>query len=179
MLQQPEHQRNEIADGHVHDDGCGCFSRLIAAPLDRRRLLGVVAGTLGVGMASIMMPRWAMAAEGNYEAMLLTCIDPRFTETPHDFMAVRSWKGKYSHFSFAGAAIGVVAPAFADWKTAFWDNLETSIKLHHINSIVALNHRDCGAAKIAYGEAKVSKADVETETHRTALLEFRRQVGER
>lgn len=41
-----------------------------------------------------------------------------------------------------------------------------------------MNHRDCSAAKIAYGAEKVD-AKIETETHRASLLEFRKQVGER
>jgi hypothetical protein len=178
MSNEIDHRVHQPSADHAHHEGCGCFSAMFDRPLDRRRMLGTVAGAIGVGMAAMMMPRWVMGAEGNYEAMLLTCIDPRFTELPHAYMNARQWKGKYSHFSFAGAAIGVVAPSFADWKTAFWDNLATSIQLHHIRAIVALNHRACGAAKIAYGEAKVNSFDVETETHRAALAEFRRQVRE-
>ena len=41
------------------------------------------------------------------------------------------------------------------------------------------HHRDCGAAKIAYGEAAVATKDAETETHRKALAEFRKQVNEK
>ena len=35
------------------------------------------------------------------------------------------------------------------------------------------------SGKIAYGEAKVATPQAETETHRAALAEFRKQVGER
>jgi hypothetical protein len=45
--------------------------------------------------------------------------------------------------------------------------------------VIAIDHRDCGAAKIAYGENKVATPQAETETHRAALLEFRRQVAQR
>ena len=79
----------------------------------------------------------------------------------------------------AAAAIGVVAPAFKDWHKAFWDNLGTSIQLHRIKKVIAIDHRDCGAAKIAYGEASVATPQAETETHKAALAEFRRQVAER
>jgi carbonic anhydrase len=34
-------------------------------------------------------------------------------------------------------------------------------------------------AKIAYGPEKTATPQVETETHRAALMEFRRQMGER
>src|SRR5262249_15241670 len=70
-------------------------------------------------------------------------------------------------------------PAFKEWHQAFWDNLGTSIQLHHIKKVIAIDHRDCGAARIAYGEAKVANPQVETETHRAALAEFRKQVKER
>jgi hypothetical protein len=42
-----------------------------------------------------------------------------------------------------------------------------------------MNHRDCGAAKIAYGAEKVANKQIETETHKAALMEFKKQVGER
>src|SRR5437762_10698372 len=63
---------------------------------------------------------------------------------------------------FAGAAIGVVAEPFKDWHKAFWDNLATSIQLHNIKKVIAINHRDCGAAKIAYGEAAVARSEEHT-----------------
>ena len=84
-----------------------------------------------------------------------------------------------SQFVIAGAAIGVVAPAFKDWHKAFWDNLATTIQLHRIKKVIAIDHRDCGAAKIAYGEAKVANPQVETETHRASLAQFRKEVAQR
>jgi carbonic anhydrase len=94
-------------------------------------------------------------------------------------MKSRGMIGKYSQFTFAGAAIGVVAPAFEGWHKTFWDNLAASIQLHSIPKVIALDHRDCGAAKIAYGEAKVANAQIETETHKAALAQFRAEVAKR
>jgi carbonic anhydrase len=73
----------------------------------------------------------------------------------------------------------VVAEPFNDWHKTFWDNLATTIELHNIKKIIAIDHRDCGAAKIAYGEAAVATKDAETETHGKALAEFRKQVNEK
>ena len=120
----------------------------------------------------------AIAATGDYEAMVLSCIDPRFQELVTKYTAAQGLTGKYSQFTFAGAAIGVVAPAFKDWHKTFWDNLAATIQLHNIKRVIAVNHRDCGAAKIAYGDGAVADAQKETETHRAALAEFRKQVGE-
>ena len=42
-----------------------------------------------------------------------------------------------------------------------------------------MNHRDCGAAKLAYDEEKMANPQIETEAHKAALMEFRKQVAER
>lgn len=120
--------------------------------------------------------RWLVrAASGKYEAMILACIDPRLQEPVYAYAAKRGLTGQYSQFVIAGA----VAPKFADWHKAFWDNLATSIELHQIGKVIAIDHRDCGAAKIAYGEAAVADPARETETHRQALAQFRKEVGDR
>ena len=155
---------------------CACCSDLLNGKFDRRHFVQAVA----VGAATFgLVPYIALAAEGNYEAMVLSCIDPRMQEPVHKYTVEQNLTGKFSQFVIAGAAIGVVAPAFKDWHKAFWDNLGTTIQLHHIKRVIAIDHRDCGAARIAYGEAKVANPQVETETHRAALAEFRKQVKER
>lgn len=70
-------------------------------------------------------------------------------------------------------------PNSADWHKAYWANLAASVQLHRIDSVIAIYHPDCGAAKIAYGEAKVADPVIETETHRAALAEFRKQIAAR
>jgi len=162
-----------MTDISLHSRGCVCCADLIGKRFDRRRFLHVAAGA---GLAAAFAPL-AFAAEGNYEAMLLTCIDPRFQTPIAGYMAERMLTGKYSQFTFAGASIGVVAPAFKTWAPAFWDNLAASMQLHHIPKVVVVNHRDCGAAKIAYGADAVKDKAAETATHKAALMEFRTQVA--
>jgi carbonic anhydrase len=130
-------------------------------------------------VALTLHPSLVRAASGDYQAMVLGCIDPRIQEPMREYAVSRSLIGQYSQFTIAGAAIGVVAPSFAEWHKAFWDNLATSIQLHHIKSVIAIDHRDCGAAKLAYGDAAVATPEAETATHRAAMAEFRKQVGER
>ncbi len=111
--------------------------------------------------------------------MVLVCIDPRFPEPTLGWARQQNIIGKYSQFAFAGAAIGVVAPAFQAWRGTFWDNLGASIQLHGIPKVIAVNHRDCGAAKIAYGAARVGDRQIETVTHLASLETFRAEVGRR
>jgi hypothetical protein len=95
---------------------------------DRRRFLHLSAGA---GLLATF-PSLAFGAYGKYEAMLVTCIDLRVPEPTIHYMERRHMVGKYSQFAFAGASIGVVAPAFKTWTPAFWDNLATSMELHSI-----------------------------------------------
>jgi carbonic anhydrase len=159
----------------THPSACACCGDMLRARFDRRRFLQI-SGAAGMLAA---LPSFAMAAEGKYEAMLLTCIDPRFPQPTINYMKHRKMIGKYSQFTFAGASIGVVAPAFKNWAPAFWENLAASMQLHHIPKVIAMNHRDCGAAKIAYGADAVKDKAAETETHKAALMEFKKQVAEK
>jgi carbonic anhydrase len=144
----------------------------------RRAFLSLTGGSVLV--ASIgMISSGAIAASGNYEAMVLSCIDPRFQDLVDKQQAKDGLVGKYSAFTIAGASIAVVAPAFKDWHQTFWDNLAASIQLHNIKKVIVVNHRDCGAAKIAYGGEKVATPELETQTHKAALFEFKKQMNEK
>ena len=164
-----------MTDSIIHPESCRCCADLLRDRFDRRRFLQV-AGSAGL-LAALGAP--ALAATGHYEAMVLCCIDPRFPEPVRAYTNRRGLTGQFSQFVIAGAAIGVVAPTFADWHKAFWDNLATSMELHNIPKVIAINHRECGAAKIAYGDAAVATKEAETETHRKALAEFRKEVNEK
>ena len=155
--------------------GASCACGEVAQPFNRRQLLRTAAAA---GLFTLPA-RLGLAASGEYQAMVLACIDPRLQEPVHRYLAKRGLTGQYSQFVIAGAAIGVVAPKFADWQKAFWDNLAITIELHRIKKVIAIDHRDCGAAKVAYGDASIATPDKETETHRTVLADFRRLVKER
>jgi carbonic anhydrase len=151
---------------------CTCCSDLLQGRLSRR---GFMQGTAAGAAALTFAPFPALAAGGKYEAMTLSCIDPRTQEGVRRSMLRRHLIGKYSQVILAGGAIGVVAPAFKDWHKAFWDNLGASVQLHSIKKVIVINHRDCGAAKIAYGADSVKTRDAETALHRTVFAEFRKQ----
>jgi carbonic anhydrase len=142
---------------------------------DRRRVLQLA----GMAMAGLAVAPRAHAQSGGYDAMLLSCIDPRLVTPVYDHMRQAGLSGKYSQFCIAGAAVAVVAPKFETWRPAFWDNLAATIQLHRIRRLVAIDHRDCGAARIAYGEAALATPEAETETHRRVFAEFRREMAQR
>jgi len=142
----------------------------------RRCLLQLAAGA---GLLAAASTFGAFAAEGNYQAMVLSCIDPRMVTPVYKYMDQRGLTGQYSQFVIAGAAIAVVAPSFEAWRPAFWENLAASIQLHRITKLIAIDHRDCGAAGIAYGASSIADPVRETETHSKAFAQFRKAVGKR
>ena len=99
-----------------------------------------------------------------YEAMVLSCMDPRFQPIVYNYLKKKKLNGKYSAFTIAGSAIGVTANKFKKWQKSFWDNFDTSLNLHNIKKLIVINHRDCGAAKIINGKKDFSRIN-ETKIH--------------
>ena len=108
-----------------------------------------------------------------YEAMVLSCIDPRFQPKVYKYLKNKNLTGKYSSFTIAGAAIGVTATKFKKWHSTFFDNLSTSIKLHKINRLIVINHEDCGAAKIVNGKKKFNST-IENKVHKDSFEKIKK-----
>ena len=154
------------ADGHASNR----FSR-------RAVLGGLSVGVAGVAaMATATVPQARAQLDEGYEAMLMKCIDPRFTTNAWNYMTSRGWQNIYREFAFAGGPVGVVAPVFAGWHETFGENLAISIDLHWVKRVVGMTHRDCGAAAVAYGDRVLTDRAFETEMLSSALREFRTQV---
>ena len=110
-----------------------------------------------------------------YKAMVLSCIDPRFQPIVFNYLKKKKLIGKYSAFTIAGSAIGVTANKFIKWHKVFWENLDTSIKLHNIKKLIVINHRDCGAAKIISGKKKFRR-DIETKIHKVSFEKIKKKL---
>ena len=109
----------------------------------------------------------------NYKVMVLSCIDPRFQPIVFNYLRKKKLSGKYSSFTIAGSAVGVTANKFKRWHKVFWDNLETSVKLHNIKKLIVINHRDCGAAKIINGKKEFSDIN-ETKVHKSSFKRIKK-----
>ena len=113
-----------------------------------------------------------------YEAMVLSCMDPRFQAKVFNHLKSKKLTGKYSSFTIAGAAIGVTHKKFTKWHSTFWDNLETSIKLHGIRKLIVINHKDCGAAKIANKEKKFNSS-IENKIHKQSFKNIEKTLNKK
>ena len=111
--------------------------------------------------------------KSNYKAMVLSCIDPRFQPIVYNYLKKKKLIGKYSAFTIAGSALGVTANRFKKWHKVFWENFDTSVKLHNINKLIVINHRDCGAAKIINGKKEFSTIN-ETKVHKTSFQKLKK-----
>ena len=103
-----------------------------------------------------------------YKAMVLSCIDPRCQPKINNILKKKKLSGKYSLFSIAGSAVGVTSSKFKTWHNVFWQNLDISLKLHGIKKLIAVNHYDCGAAKLVNKQKKFNK-NIEYKIHQNAF----------
>jgi carbonic anhydrase len=86
--------------------------------------------------------------------------------------------GKYSAFTIAGAAVGITHNKFKKWHKTFYDNLSTSIKLHQIEKLIVINHKDCGAAKIVNGK-KAFNITNEQKIHKESFSKLKKEIKKR
>ncbi|HUC16680.1 MAG TPA: hypothetical protein VMA37_03215 [Acetobacteraceae bacterium] len=89
-----------------------------------------------------------------------------------------SLRGQYSQFTIAGGAVGITASFFPEaWRQTFWDNFATTIKLHGIKNLVAVNHSNCGSGGIAFGEDVPNDPERELQIHIDSVAELQRALS--
>ncbi|ARJ48434.1 carbonic anhydrase [Candidatus Pelagibacter sp. RS39] len=110
--------------------------------------------------------------------MVLSCMDPRFQPKVYKYLKGKKLTGKYSSFTIAGAGIGVTHKKFKKWHSTFIDNLSTSIKLHKINKLIVINHKDCGAAKIVNGKKKFTSI-IENKIHKDSFKVIKKTLNKK
>ena len=113
--------------------------------------------------------------KSKFKAMVLSCMDPRFQHLVHNHLKKKKLTGKYSAFTIAGAAVGVTHNKFKKWRKTFYDNLATSIQLHKIEKLIVINHKDCGAAKIASQKKEFNASD-EMKIHLDSFFKIKKTI---
>lgn len=147
------------------------------AELGRRDFIKIAA--IGAGAALFMSVAPKARAGGHAKALLLSCMDYRLVDDLVAFMNAKGLKDNYDHVVLAGASLGVVSDKFADWHDTFWEHLDVAIKLHHVEEVIVIDHRDCGAYKLALGADAVATPDAESAAHAATLAAFAAQVHDR
>ena len=73
---------------------------------------------------------------------------------------------------------GVTHNKFKKWHNTFYDNLATSIQLHKIEKLIVINHKDCGAAKIANGKKEFNPEN-EKKIHQNSFSKLKKEIKKR
>lgn len=121
-------------------------------------------------------PKMAHAA-GNTEALLLSCMDYRLVDDVVRYMDGRGLTNKYDHVILAGASLGVLQDKNLSWGQTFWDHVGVAIDLHHIQKVIILDHRDCGAYKVFLGSDSAKDRDTETASHTARLKALKTAIN--
>lgn len=79
------------------------------------------------------------------KALVLSCIDFRFLTAERYFLSRKNLGGEYDWTALAGASLAVAGFPHPSDAEAFWDQLDISYRLHHINKVIVIDHQDCGA----------------------------------
>jgi len=149
----------------------------------RRRFLEL-AGTAGVGALIATGLNLGLSgvpslfADGAYdvEALVLTCMDFRLVNEVGFLLNEHGLVNKYDQIILAGATLGVATDKYPAWAETFWNHLDLAIKLHSIKRVIAIDHRDCGAYKLALGKDFGQLPDEETQIHTKVMTDFRDMV---
>ena len=108
---------------------------------------------------------------------MLSCMDYRLVDDFVYFMAQQGLHDGYDHVVLAGASLGVMSEKFAAWHETFWTHLDVAIQLHHVEEVVVLDHRDCGAYRLALGAEAVDTPEKETAAHADTIRRFAAEAG--
>lgn len=139
----------------------------------RRRFVQLAA--LGGGASLLAVAGWAPEARaaGTTDALLLSCMDFRLMDEIERYMSGRGLRDKYDHVVLAGASLGAVTDKYPAWNKTFWEHLDIAIKLHSIQTVIVMDHRDCGAYKVILGPEHAKDPKIETETHAAQLKKLK------
>jgi hypothetical protein len=132
-----------------------------------RRQFGLL-GMSALGLSAL--PVAARAAE--VEALAITCIDYRLVDDGVKFFDGLHLTNEYDQVALAGASLAGVSPKFPSSNAAVWDHVGIAKQLHHIKKVIVLDHRDCGAYKVAFGKDFAAAHDAETAQHKKVMLQF-------
>jgi len=137
--------------------------------MDRRALGRLLAG------AAAAVPEAARAA--TVTALAVTCIDYRLVDDAVKFFDGRHLTNDYDQVSLAGASLAAVSDKFPSSNAAFWDHVGIARQLHHIRKVIVVDHRDCGAFKVAFGKDYRGDAAGETGQHRAVMEQVKAKLA--
>ncbi|HEX4533489.1 MAG TPA: carbonic anhydrase [Rhizomicrobium sp.] len=120
-----------------------------------------------------------MAHAAEIQALAFSCIDYRLVDDTVRFLDGHIQPKEYDILALAGASLGAVSAKFPSSNAAFWDHVDIAKSLHHIKKVVVVDHRDCGAYKVAFGKDFAAAHDAETTQHRNVMMELKAALAKK
>jgi carbonic anhydrase len=139
--------------------------------LDRRALGNIPGG----GAGGLLLLRAAQAA--TVTALAITCIDYRLVDDAVKFFGGQKLTGDYDQVSLAGASLAAVSDKFPSSNAAFWDHIGIAKQLHHIRRVMVVDHRDCGAYRVAFGKGYKGDRAGETAQHKQVMEQVKAHLA--
>jgi carbonic anhydrase len=134
---------------------------------------------LTAGLAGLVLIPLRAQAAGHAEALALTCIDYRLVDDAVRFFDGLHLTNEYDQVSLAGASLAAVSAKFPASNDAFWSHVEIAKTLHHIKKVMVLDHRDCGAYKVAFADKFAAEHDAETAQHKSVMETFKAALAKK
>jgi hypothetical protein len=119
------------------------------------------------------------ASEPQATALVLSCIDFRFLEWERGFLAKQQLDHHYDWTALAGASLALSGYPHGAEAEAFWDQLDLSRQLHHIKTVIILDHQDCGAYASKIDRHLSQDPKRERQIHRDYLSRAYWAIGDR
>jgi hypothetical protein len=109
--------------------------------------------------------------------LVVSCVDFRLRDEVATLLNVNlGLLDDYDEIALPGASLGLDAPQYAHCQRTIHDVIDLMKDLHHIQRIILIDHRGCGAFKLIKGEDATSTRAKEYETHKAVLLQVKSQL---
>ena len=101
--------------------------------------------------------------------LLISCIDFRLRDEVEQLMEKIGLEDNYDEVVLPGASVSVAGEKYVDWAKAADEVIKVSKDLHKIKQIIILDHKDCGAFKLAFGKDKMANPENEKNAHKDQM----------
>lgn len=106
-------------------------------------------------------------------------MDYRLLDDIVRYMDSRALTNNYDQVILAGSSLGATTSLYPAWGETFWSHLQLALDLHHVSRLIILDHRDCGAYKVIFGQDYAADPQREMEIHGLQMRELRAAVAEK
>lgn len=137
---------------------CACCQSV-----NRRSFLKlIVPGAISLSVLSQTQPA---LAQKSAKALVLSCIDFPVLEAERYFLSLQNLTNQFDFTALAGSSLALTGLPHPADAQAFWDQLELSYRLHHIQKVIIIDHQDCSVYADKIDPNLSQNPTLEQETH--------------